>query len=112
MVVDEIVKNAERLIKDADCLRAAGSLATAASLYVLAMEECGKACLVRWIAFSYKPADILKEIRTGHLEKQMVYMAYLQARALLSVADVELNCTTNTVIRYVAKVGDLRESLT
>jgi len=72
-VVRDIIANAERLYADAIRMRTLGSHRTASSLFILAMEEAGKACLLRWVDHGYDRDKIFKELATGHIEKQLVY---------------------------------------
>src|SRR3974377_206855 len=87
MVALEIIKNAERLLMDGRRLNSIGSHRTAASLFVLSMEESGKACLVKWMALGFAKETIFRELRSGHVEKQHVYLTYLYVRAVMEVGE-------------------------
>jgi AbiV family abortive infection protein len=83
-----IIENAERLFKDAEILAAAGSYRTAISLAVLSLEESGKACLVRWKKEGHIKRSIDREIRSGHIDKHLIFGAYRMVLAVLSVGKI------------------------
>jgi AbiV family abortive infection protein len=85
---DAILDNAERLLKDADLLAAAGSYRTAISLAVLSLEESGKACVIRWKAEGRIKRDITREVRRGHLDKHQIFGAYRMVKAVLTVGKI------------------------
>lgn len=87
MVADEIIANAQRLLDDGRLLLGAGAHRTATALFVLSMEESGKACLLKWIERGYAKSEILSELKSGHIEKQYVYLTYLHLKAIMKVGD-------------------------
>jgi AbiV family abortive infection protein len=86
-VISMIIDNAERLLADAQVLAAKQSYQTAESLCILAMEECGKACLVNWKKKGLMNSNISAELR-GHLSKQRVFGSYRAAIGIFSVGRV------------------------
>jgi AbiV family abortive infection protein len=83
-----IIENAERLLKDADLLAANGSYRTAISLAVLSTEESGKACLVCWKSAGHITRDISEELRSGHIDKQLIFATYRATMAIFSAGKV------------------------
>jgi AbiV family abortive infection protein len=111
-VVRDIIANAERLYADAIRMRTLGSHRTASSLFILAMEEAGKACLLRWVDHGYDRDKIFKELATGHIEKQLVYLAYVYVKCIRAVADIVPRAADHKQFDVKLKVGDnLREAL-
>lgn len=86
-----IISNAERLLNDAIILKDAGSYRTSMALSILALEEVGKACLVKWKADGYISRDIIKDIRSGHVSKQRILGVYHWAKAIKDVVDNQKN---------------------
>jgi AbiV family abortive infection protein len=86
-VVSTIIDNAESLLADARVLADKHSYQTAESLGILAMEECGKACLVNWKKKGLIDSDISAELR-GHLSKQRVFSSYRAAIGIFSIGRV------------------------
>jgi AbiV family abortive infection protein len=83
-----VLENAERLLRDADILAAAGSYRTAVSLAVLSLEESGKACLIRWKTDGHLKRDISREICGGHIDKHQIFGAYKMVKAILTVGKI------------------------
>lgn len=86
-----IVGNAERLMNDAIILRDAESYRSSIALAILAMEEVGKACLIKWKADGYISRDIMKDIRSGHVSKQRILGVYYWAKSIKEVVDNQRN---------------------
>jgi AbiV len=59
------VDNADRLLSDASTLLAAGSAPSAHSLAVLALQEVGKAIMLRWICGLRQQGDHARAVRLG-----------------------------------------------
>jgi AbiV family abortive infection protein len=70
------VRNARRLANDAITLLAAGSFPTAASLAILAIEEVGKASILRSIALAKNDAEIKDEWKAyrSHTRKNVAWI--------------------------------------
>lgn len=109
-VVRDIIANAERLYADGIRLRSLGSNRTANSLFVLAMEEAGKSCILQWLNFGYDKTKLLSELSTGHIEKQLIYMAYVYVKCLRTVATI-VEHPNPPFFDFISKVPDLREGL-
>src|SRR4051812_34700924 len=109
--VGVIIENAERLYADGIRVRTLGSLRTASSLFILAMEEAGKACLVRWLDFGYDQEKILQEIRTGHVEKQLVYLAYIYIKCLKAVGEIIQAGPSPKNFGFNPRADNVREAL-
>jgi AbiV family abortive infection protein len=110
--IREIISNAERLYADGIRMAALGSHRTASALYILSMEEAGKACLLRWVDHGYDKEKIFKELSTGHIQKQLVYLAYVYLKCLRAVADIVPTSIDQKKFDFRSKVGDnLREAL-
>jgi AbiV family abortive infection protein len=110
--VRDIIANAERLYADGIRMRTLGSHRTASALFILAMEEAGKACLLRWVDHGYDRDKIFKELAAGHIEKQLVYLAYVYVKCLRAVANIVPRSADHKQFGFKSKVGDnLREAL-
>lgn len=68
--------NARRLVDDATTLLAAGSFPTAASLAALAIEEAGKASILRALALAKNDAEIKEEWKAyrSHTNKNIAWL--------------------------------------
>jgi AbiV family abortive infection protein len=84
---DAVLRNAERLLADPAILAEHGSYQSALSLAALSFEESGKSCIVRWRRAGLLNRNIQEDIRTGHLRKQRVFVAYISAEALARFAE-------------------------
>ena len=76
-------RNARRLADDAATLLAAGSLPTAASLAVLAIEEAGKQSILRALALARNDAEIKDEWKAyrSHTSKNVTWLLLALAAA-------------------------------
>jgi len=74
------------------------------------MEEAGKACILQWLDFGYNKKRLLGELSTGHIEKQLVYMAYVYVKCLRSVAEI-VSHPAHPFFDFRSKVPNLREAL-
>jgi AbiV family abortive infection protein len=105
------MENAERLYADGIRMRTLGSERTASSLFILSMEEAGKACLIRWIELGHDRAKILNELTNGHIEKQLVYLAYIYIKCVQAVGTIVPIGSAPSGFDLTPKVDQLRESL-
>jgi AbiV family abortive infection protein len=106
----KVIANAERLYADAIRMRTLGSKRTASSLFILAMEEASKACLIRWIDLGYDRGKILEELANDHLQKQLVYLAYIYTKCLKEVGTL-VPAKTAKEVAIKQKAEDIREAL-
>jgi len=82
-----IAENAVRLLEDAKHLQGHSSHRTATSLAILAIEEAGKACYVRWLEDGLIPHTDFHP-RLTHRDKQSLLLAFFFFQSALKALEV------------------------
>jgi hypothetical protein len=85
--VEQIYRNAIRLLEDAELLYRNGRYESAVALAVLSLEESGKACLVIWKEEGLLKGDLAPHIRYAHFHKQRIFYCYRYAKETIEALE-------------------------